>query len=105
MTSPRWVAPVGLGIITASAPVDITQWAIDCSTYCSVLPVNRGRAGSACMKQAEMPIFRRDALSIAGSYIASSNSRSKSAAVQGRGLVRWQMSATAISTSRGICAG
>src|SRR6185369_4058523 len=37
------------------------------------------------------------------SYSACSNSRWKSAAVQGRGLVWWHMSATAISTRRGMC--
>jgi len=37
-------------------------------------------------------------------YIAARNSRSKSAPVQGRGLVWWQMSRVAMSTSRGRCA-
>src|SRR4030095_12198773 len=58
-------------IMTASAPVDMTQCAIDCSTYCRVLPVNNGRAGSACMKQAEMPIFRRAVVFIASARPAA----------------------------------
>jgi hypothetical protein len=37
----------------------MTQCAIDCSTYCSVLPVKIGRAGSAWKKQALMPILSR----------------------------------------------
>ena len=32
---------------------------MDCSTYCSVLPLNIERVGSACEKQAERPILRR----------------------------------------------
>ena len=90
MTSPFCVSPAGLGIITASTPLDITQCAIVCSTYCSVLPVKIGRVGSAWKKR------RRDADLDAIArlhHIAAANSRSKSAAVHGRGLVWWQMSA------------
>ena len=45
------VSPVGQGTITTIAPADISQCAIDCSTYCSVLFVNKERAGSAWEKQ------------------------------------------------------
>src|SRR5664279_2409012 len=45
--------------MTASAPVDITQCAIDCSTYCSVLPLKMSRGTSAWKKQAEMPTLMR----------------------------------------------
>ena len=48
-----------------------------------------------------MPTLTRSSLLVL--TCASANRRSKSAAVTGRGLVWWQMSATAISTSRGIC--
>src|SRR3954464_15060944 len=37
----------------------MSQCAIDCSTYCSVLLLKSERAGSACEKQAERPIFSR----------------------------------------------
>ncbi len=50
------VSPVGQGTITTMAPLDMIQCAMDCSTYCRVLPVNSGRAGSACEKQADKPI-------------------------------------------------
>ncbi|MCY1226721.1 hypothetical protein D9M72_389670 [compost metagenome] len=59
--SPRAVAPVGQGTITTIAPADMSQWAIDCSTYCSVLFVKSERAGSACEKQADKPILSRAA--------------------------------------------
>jgi hypothetical protein len=56
------VSPAGEGISTASAPLDMTQWAIDCSTYCSVLPVKISRCWSAWKKQALMPILRRSSM-------------------------------------------
>ena len=50
---------MGQGTITTIAPEDMIQCAIDCSTYCRVLPVNSGRLGSAWEKQADSPILRR----------------------------------------------
>ena len=50
-----------------------------------------------------MPIFRRSALVVACVTSPPRTGARKSAAVTGRGLVWWQMSAIAISTSRGIC--
>ena len=36
-----------LAAMNAKSPCDMTQWAMDCSRYCNVLPEKMGRAGSA----------------------------------------------------------
>src|SRR5258706_646917 len=53
----RRVAPSDEGIIRAIASFCMTQCAIFCSMYCSVMPLNIARLGSAWKKHAEMPIF------------------------------------------------
>jgi hypothetical protein len=47
----------GDGTMTGNAPPDMSQCAIDCSTYCRVLKAKLARAESGCMKQALMPIL------------------------------------------------
>src|SRR5687767_2354150 len=64
--------------MTTMAPEDMNQCAMDCSTYCSVLPVNSGREASACEKQADRPIFRR---------VAAGNMLTKPAGTTAAGLV------------------
>ncbi len=96
------VGPSGEGITTASAPADCTQCTIDCSTYCSVLPVKIGRCGSAWKKHAEMPMRGRSLIRD-GNQSACSKKRVKSARVHGRGLVWWQMSFSAMSAIAAIC--
>src|SRR3954466_11505117 len=65
-TSPRKVAPLSEGIITGSAPCDITQCAVDCSIHSRVLDGAALRSPSGWKKQALMPIFRRSMASHRG---------------------------------------